>query len=94
MQVRPACGIIRAWAPYAIIIVVFVLAQIDPIKGWLDQPTRTVNWPGLHITGASGKASTLPPDTNQVKEWWGSVDGSSPRGHEQFTRIYALVRHI
>jgi lactate permease len=52
--------IMRAWAPYAIIIVVFVLAQIDPIKGWLDQPTRIVNWPGLHITGASGKASTLP----------------------------------
>jgi lactate permease len=52
--------IVRAYAPYAIIIVVFVLAQIEPIKGWLDQPTKIVNWPGLHLTTAAGKASTLP----------------------------------
>jgi lactate permease len=64
--------IVRAWAPYAIIIVVFVLAQIDPIKGWLDQPTKIVNWPGLHITGASGKASTLP----QFKINWLNAAGS------------------
>jgi lactate permease len=64
--------IMRAWAPYAIIIVVFVLAQIDPIKGWLDQPTKIVNWPGLHITGASGKASTLP----QFKVNWLNAAGS------------------
>ncbi|GAB2846142.1 L-lactate permease [Actinoallomurus bryophytorum] len=64
--------IVRAWAPYAIIIVVFVLAQIDPIKGWLDQPTKIVNWPGLHITGASGKASTLP----QFKVNWLNAAGS------------------
>ena len=64
--------IMRAWAPYAIIIVVFVLAQIDPIKGWIDQPTKIVNWPGLHITGASGKASTLP----QFKVNWLNAAGS------------------
>jgi lactate permease len=52
--------IVRAYAPYAIIIAVFVLAQINPIKGWLDEPTRTVDWPGLHITTAGGKASALP----------------------------------
>jgi lactate permease len=52
--------------------VVFVLAQIDPIKGWLDQPTKIVNWPGLHITGASGKASTLP----QFKVNWLNAAGS------------------
>jgi lactate permease len=52
--------IVRAYAPYAIIIVVFVLAQINPIKGWLDEPTKIANWPGLHLTTASGKASTLP----------------------------------
>ncbi|HEY0539439.1 MAG TPA: L-lactate permease [Actinoallomurus sp.] len=52
--------IVRAYAPYAIIIVVFVLAQIDPIKGWLNEPTKIVNWPGLHLTTAAGKASTLP----------------------------------
>jgi lactate permease len=52
--------VVRAYAPYAIIIVVFVLAQINPIKGWLDEPTKIVNWPGLHLTTAAGKASTLP----------------------------------
>jgi lactate permease len=64
--------IMRAWAPYAIIIVVFVLAQINPIKGWLDEPTKVVNWPGLHITSAAGKASTLP----QFKVNWLNAAGS------------------
>ena len=64
--------IVRAWAPYAIIIVVFVLAQIEPIKGWLDRPTKVVDWPGLHITGASGKVSTLP----QFKVNWLNAAGS------------------
>jgi lactate permease len=64
--------VVRAWAPYAIIIAVFVLAQINPIKGWLDDPTRTVNWPGLHITSASGDASSLP----QFKINWLSAAGS------------------
>jgi lactate permease len=64
--------IVRAWAPYAIIIVVFVLAQIEPIKGWLDRPTKVVDWPGLHITGASGKVSTLP----QFKVNWLNASGS------------------
>jgi lactate permease len=64
--------IVRAYAPYAIIIVVFVLAQIDPIKGWLDEPTKTIGWPGLHITTAAGKASTLP----QFKINWLNAAGS------------------
>jgi lactate permease len=64
--------VVRAWAPYAIIIAIFVLAQIDPIKGWIDRPTRVVNWPGLHITGASGKVSTLP----QFKINWLSAAGT------------------
>jgi lactate permease len=64
--------VVRAWAPYAIIIAVFVLAQINPIKGWIDQPTKIVNWPGLHITSASGKASTLP----QFKINWLNAAGS------------------
>jgi lactate permease len=64
--------IMRAWAPYAIIIVVFVLAQISPIKGWLDEPTKVVNWPGLHITSTAGKVSALP----QFKINWLSAVGS------------------
>ena len=64
--------VVRAYAPYAIIIVVFVLAQIEPIKTWLDDPTKIVGWPGLHITTASGKASTLP----QFKLNWLNAAGS------------------
>jgi lactate permease len=47
--------VMRAYAPYAIIIVVFVLGQIGPIKTLIDKVTRTVNWPGLHVTNSSGK---------------------------------------
>ena len=56
---RPAEEI-RAYAPYLIIIVIFVLAQVHPIVNWLDSVTRTFDWPGLHIQTAAGKASTIP----------------------------------
>ncbi|MFF0519254.1 L-lactate permease [Actinomadura nitritigenes] len=55
--------VVRAYAPYAIIIAVFVVCQIDQVKEWLNGATRTVGWPGLHITSASGKPSTLPTFT-------------------------------
>ncbi|MGH3380932.1 MAG: L-lactate permease [Actinoallomurus sp.] len=64
--------VVRAYAPYAIIIAVFVLAQIEPIKTWLDDPTKIVGWPGLHITTASGKVSALP----QFKINWLGAAGS------------------
>ncbi|MBO3749532.1 L-lactate permease [Streptosporangiaceae bacterium NEAU-GS5] len=47
--------VIRAYAPYLIIIVVFVLGQIPAIKELLGRTTQIVNWPGLHLTNASGK---------------------------------------
>jgi lactate permease len=64
--------VIRAYAPYAIVILVFVLAQIEPIKTWLDEPTRAVGWPHLHIINAKGKASTLP----QFKINWLNAAGT------------------
>jgi lactate permease len=64
--------IMRAYAPYAIIIVIFVLAQIEPIKTWIDDPTKVVNWPHLHIINAKGKASTLP----QFKINWLNAAGT------------------
>jgi lactate permease len=51
--------IFRAYAPYGIIILVFVLGQIGPIKTLLDRATQTVNWPGLHLTNPSGKELSL-----------------------------------
>ncbi|WP_433473990.1 L-lactate permease [Spirillospora sp. CA-142024] len=50
----------RAYAPYAIIIAVFVVCQIDQVKDFLDKATRTFSWPGLDLTGPTGKPLTLP----------------------------------
>jgi lactate permease len=52
--------VMNAYLPYLIIIVVFVICQITAVKDWLDQVTQTVQWPGLHLQNAAGKASTLP----------------------------------
>jgi lactate permease len=51
--------VIRAYAPYLIIIVVFVLGQIPAIKELLGRTTQIVAWPGLHLTNASGKPLAL-----------------------------------
>jgi lactate permease len=54
----PPGEVIRAYAPYLIIIVVFALAQWGPIKHALDQATVKFTWPGLHVVNAKGKAVT------------------------------------
>jgi lactate permease len=48
--------VVRAYLPYAVIIAVFSLAQIGPIKSALDSPTVKFAWPGLHVVNAAGKA--------------------------------------
>jgi len=58
--VDPPAAVARAYAPYLIIILVFVLAQIPAVKDALDTVTRSFAWPGLHLQTAGGKASTLP----------------------------------
>jgi lactate permease len=50
----------KAYSPYLIIVAVFVLAQIPPVKKALDSVTVKFDWPGLDLQTASGKASTLP----------------------------------
>jgi lactate permease len=50
---------LRAYAPYLIIIAIFVIAQIGPVKNALEGVTRSFNWPGLHIQNAAGKTSTV-----------------------------------
>jgi lactate permease len=52
--------VFKAYAPYLIIIAVFVVAQIPAIKAALAAVTVKFDWPGLHIVSAGGKASTLP----------------------------------
>jgi lactate permease len=51
---------LRAYAPYLVIVVIFVVAQLHPIAVQLNKVTRSFNWPGLHIQNAAGKLSTLP----------------------------------
>ncbi len=48
--------VLRAYAPYLIIIVVFSLAQIGPIKRFLAKGATSFKWPGLHIQGPDGKS--------------------------------------
>jgi lactate permease len=48
--------VVRAYLPYLVLIIVFSLAQIGPIKSALDSPTQKFAWPGLHVVNAAGKA--------------------------------------
>lgn len=52
-----AAEVARAYAPYLIIIVIFSLANLGPIKAALTKEPWTVafGWPGLHVLAASGK---------------------------------------
>jgi lactate permease len=43
-----------AYAPYLIIIVIFSVAQIGPIKDFLASPTQEFTWPGLDVRNADG----------------------------------------
>jgi lactate permease len=48
-----------AYAPYAIIIAVFVICQITAVKKLLDKATFKFQWPGLHIVSPKGKPVSL-----------------------------------
>jgi lactate permease len=50
---------VRAYVPYLVIIVIFVVAQLHWVAVQLGKVTRSFNWPGLHIQNAAGKASTV-----------------------------------
>lgn len=52
--------VVRAYVPYLIIIVMFVIANLDPVKkAFSGHPwTYKFNWPGLNILTPAGKVST------------------------------------
>jgi lactate permease len=52
--------VVRAYAPYLIIIVVFSLAQVPVIRDLLAGTSKAFQWPGLDLQTAKGKPSTLP----------------------------------
>ncbi|MEC3979405.1 L-lactate permease [Amycolatopsis sp. H20-H5] len=47
--------IVLAYLPYALIIVIFSLGQLPPIKKLLDSATWKFHWPFLDIAGPTGK---------------------------------------
>ncbi|MEU8814801.1 L-lactate permease [Actinoplanes sp. NPDC048796] len=49
--------VVRAYAPYLIIIVIFAIANLGPIKDALATEPWTVKfaWPGLHVLGENGQ---------------------------------------
>ncbi|HYY81141.1 MAG TPA: L-lactate permease [Actinomycetes bacterium] len=51
----PPGEVLRAYLPYLIIVVLFSLTQLGPIKSLLDQVTVKFAWPGLDVVNAKGK---------------------------------------
>jgi lactate permease len=49
----------RAYAPYAIVVAVFGLAQLGLISDLLAKTTKKFSWPGLKVVGATGKPVSL-----------------------------------
>ncbi|OSC62018.1 lactate transporter [Streptomyces sp. Alain-F2R5] len=50
----PRREIVRAYAPYALIVAVFSVAQIPAVKDWLAQATQTYDWPFLDVADPEG----------------------------------------
>ena len=53
----PPIDVVRAYAPYLIIIAVFSIAQIAAIKSWMAESpwTTTFEWPGLDVRSPDGE---------------------------------------
>jgi lactate permease len=53
----PPIEVVRAYAPYLIIIAVFSIAQIAAIKDWMAESpwTTTFEWPGLDVRSPDGE---------------------------------------
>jgi lactate permease len=52
----PRPEVMRAYAPYALIVAVFSVAQIPAVKEVLAQATRTFDWPFLNVADPDGEA--------------------------------------
>ncbi|TDT24398.1 lactate permease [Streptomyces sp. BK208] len=46
--------VVRAYAPYALIVAVFSVAQIPAVKDWLARATQSYDWPFLDVADAEG----------------------------------------
>jgi len=64
--------VLKAYAPYLIVIAVFVVAQLGPVADLLDAVTVKFDWPGLDVREPSGEALSL----TQFKLDWLSSAGT------------------
>src|SRR3954451_23475718 len=71
-HVDTRADIIGAYAPYAIIIAVFALAQWGPIKDFLAGRTQQFSWPGLDVLNAKAE----PPKSLTFKFDWLAAAGT------------------
>ncbi|WP_338699578.1 L-lactate permease [Streptomyces sp. Q6] len=47
--------VLRAYAPYALIVVIFSVAQIPAVKDWLVKANRVFDWPFLDVADPGGE---------------------------------------
>ncbi len=52
----PPIEVLRAYAPYLIIIAVFAITQIGAVHTALGDATKQFSWPGLHVLNGKGEA--------------------------------------
>ena len=64
--------VLAAYSPYLIIIGVFALAQLGPIKTFLESAGTEFGWPGLNVTDADGE----PVSATTFKLNWLSAAGT------------------
>ena len=65
-------AIVRAFAPYMIIIGVLGVASLHAVAQHLDTATSLVAWPGLHVLNAAGEA----PSSETFKLNWLTAPGN------------------
>ncbi|MFJ5294729.1 MULTISPECIES: L-lactate permease [unclassified Streptomyces] len=53
-EADPRREVVRAYAPYGLIVVIFSLGQIPPVKRLFDSATRVFDWPFLDVAGPGG----------------------------------------
>lgn len=49
---------VEAFAPYALIVTVFLVSRLGPVESVLANATFAFTWPGLDVTGANGSVPT------------------------------------
>ncbi|MER6289219.1 L-lactate permease [Streptomyces sviceus] len=53
-ETDPRGEVLRAYSPYALIVVIFSVAQIPAVKDWLAKATRMYDWPFLDVVNPDG----------------------------------------